>query len=505
MIKGKSTGWKNTIIWLCMVGMLLLLSACQATPEDLIVQSKAGEAFEEAIQETAEEAIGETTEVQHITRTLANDSETSRVVVDADVILPDTDQIPVAEVTNLEITQEQLDKVVKALIKNGQLYNPEVMTKERIETQILNIKLAATDLDSDLAQSNGITNLSELQEYADSIVAELVQQMEDAPSEADIDTSYDHIDVSESIYLSVDLGKEHDAEIFYSNTLIRSPTEGIRSQGIKFFNFGEIGYERSLDSNYAAEIDDDMRKSEGYQTAYATLTDLMDAMQIEDIKLKYEFVSSDSSDASNGESGERIYYPDKEYYVFVFERTFNDVPITSAFYSGGEVEELNGEMDFSKSFPNEKIEVWIEGPEVVLFRWGHPIKTTNILNDNVKINIDIDKALETMANHIMLTYSLPVYGEDKTLDLFVAVDRIELSLACIKQKDSGGEYIVSPVWDFYGDIKIKFTDEHLRSRYGADYFEYLDEDGYIDFNSSFKSLVTVNALDGTIVDRDLGY
>ena len=64
------------------------------------------------------------------------------------------------------------------------------------------------------------------------------------------------------------------------------------------------------------------------------------------------------------------------------------------------------------------------------------------------------------------------------------MNRVHLGLMRIKAKDTRGEGLLIPVWDFWGTRDFP-----------ADSGEYVDE----------QILLTVNAIDGTVIDRDLGY
>jgi|GEM_PF-6542751 len=495
------------------VGFIFFCAACQATPEEAVVQSKTGEEFEEAIQKTAEEVKSETTEVQHITKMITNDTKTTTIEVDADVILPQVNKIPVAEVGKGRISQEQLDRVIDTLIGDGEMYDPSIVTREKLEAKIVRIKKEALDMDSDLAQSNFITNMTDLQAYADERIKEIQEQMADAPSETEIDPTITNLAVStNSASIYVDDGKEYDAWIRYWNTLDSAEPGWGKSQGFEYINYGKINCDRRLDPRYADEIDEPADETEAYKNALMAVTTLMEKMQMPDIILSHSFITSDPSDLSNGESGERIYYPDKEYYVFIYSRTLNDVPIASAFYSGGKLTEEEHKLkdkeaaDFSDRISNEIIEVWLDGDDVVQFFWKMPLGIESIINDNVQISVGVEEAVEAMAKNLMLTYNKQRYGADAAVDIVIDIDRIELNLACLKVKNKAEEYIISPVWDFYGMVKVQYTEKHMDDYFSTYPDIFFAGDNYIYDNLlDFKSLCTVNALDGTIIDRGLGY
>ena len=54
-----------------------------------------------------------------------------------------------------------------------------------------------------------------------------------------------------------------------------------------------------------------------------------------------------------------------------------------------------------------------------------------------------------------------------------------------------------PVWDFFGSSKHHYTEEI----YGWG----LAEDGWLITDNLAESHITINAIDGSIIDRELGY
>ena len=98
---------------------LSLLSACQPTPEVEPVAQKDSEALIEQV-EVAEEGVADMAkapESRHITRELAEVSQKTGIdiTIDADVVLPETDAIPVARVQNGELDMSVLENIWKIL------------------------------------------------------------------------------------------------------------------------------------------------------------------------------------------------------------------------------------------------------------------------------------------------------------------------------------------------------------------------------------------------------
>jgi len=82
------------------------------------------------------------------------------------------------------------------------------------------------------------------------------------------------------------------------------------------------------------------------------------------------------------------------------------------------------------------------------------------------------------------------------------IDKIVLGYARVINKNSQDKYLLIPVWDFYGQRTIEFDHEYI-DKQNAEYGQ--TSDYMLTESFDVQPLVTANALDGTIVDRTLGY
>lgn len=71
------------------------------------------------------------------------------------------------------------------------------------------------------------------------------------------------------------------------------------------------------------------------------------------------------------------------------------------------------------------------------------------------------------------------------------VNRITLSYCRVRKRDAHDTYELVPVWDFFGNT-AKLTDGELRSEWA-------------DGEMPYDSLLTINAIDGLVIDRTYGY
>ena len=66
----------------------------------------------------------------------------------------------------------------------------------------------------------------------------------------------------------------------------------------------------------------------------------------------------------------------------------------------------------------------------------------------------------------------------------------------VKLKKIMNTFIIVPVWDFFGLSKKLYT-ENISN--------WTQEDGWLISDNLAISHITINAVDGSVIDRDLGY
>lgn len=118
----------------------------------------------------------------------------------------------------------------------------------------------------------------------------------------------------------------------------------------------------------------------------------------------------------------------------------------------------------------EKIAVSVDDSGIVGVEWLSPTSIDAILNKSVSL-LPFEKVMAIAQGKLR---DLP--NEDNSL----CVTSIELGMTRIDKEDAPMEFYMVPVWDFYG----KWNGQEHADRY---------------------SYLTINAIDGSIVDRALGY
>ena len=110
-----------------------------------------------------------------------------------------------------------------------------------------------------------------------------------------------------------------------------------------------------------------------------------------------------------------------------------------------------------------------------------------MLNENVALMpyIEIKKIAK---NQLQRTQTADEFELNSNGGKVVEINRIVFNMMRVAQKESSDSYYYLPVWDFLG----KTVDNNMETQ----------ED---DVPVSEKSFLTINAIDGSIIDRGLGY
>jgi hypothetical protein len=173
------------------------------------------------------------------------------------------------------------------------------------------------------------------------------------------------------------------------------------------------------------------------------------------------------------------------------------------------------------SWGYESLEIKVDAYGLAYVMWKFPYQITEILTDNTSIQ-PFDKIMDCFAKTALIKYSNfenmreweyiteinrepkngessgsdgirgiseePVAIDSETDDIEGHISKISLNLMRVQ---SGEEYFLIPVWDFYGDI----------TRLKKDGNETIE----MKFVQDSSILMTINAIDGSIIDRHYGY
>lgn len=493
---------KIFILFLTIIITLAFLTACQNTPEKPVVIQKDLEQMIEKAQTTPE--ISQPAELpEHFTDEITDDAKNVTVKIDAAVLLPKANAIPVLRVEKGEITQEITDILIDKLV-HGQLYKSDAdgqFDKTSIQDQILLLQSKLAD--GQVSDRQTVQNL----------IGELQQKYELAPA--------DPVPIS---------GQFENG--FGYNTLTGKLQENEKVQCVSGTTHSDAGYEtfyiwkhENSPQNSCVKYVREPNAAVGYSTgigSYITREEAYDPAStvmnkgelsnftvdqinsIPDINLTREqaeeqvaaVISALGQDYLGLYSAEKVYggsydgllnaygisNPLRCVWRLRYTRFVSGVGIT---YTS---EQCGASEDDMQAAPwsYEDMVFYIDDTGIVGFDWSAPYKTADIAveNANVKSFDDVMNVLEKM---LTVKYARQDGGRVE-----FEITGIRFGLTRITEQNKRDSGLLIPVWDFFG----KYT-QYIDQGNGKTMECVMDE--------PYRSLLTINAIDGSIIDRSLGY
>lgn len=489
---------KATHIFLLII-LLVMLSACQSTPQEKVVIGKNDGKLEEIIENSHSDIakIDKVKESEIWKETFSTKDNCVVFEIDSEIYVPEVDGFPVVYISPKNITQKMADMVLDTLIGSNTLYEEsEEMTKREIKREIINIEYAIANEYTKYKESDPeeyeylikratlrLEELYKLFESAPEVPSNTASRYFNVPDGSECEgenaplidngtLTKEQVERIESEQLAgqkvikgeVDLGKEEMAKI---EIYKYSPV----NQGIWFKN-GDVDRMITFDPIVA-----DISKDEAIDVARKAL----ESMGLEDFEL---YQTGYSRVWNQGEEEET--YAVK----FLFKRVVNNVSIShvdeSKYRSGGQ--------SFMEPWGSERIWIAIDKTGILSFRYSYPIKIDEIANDNVDI-LPFEEIKEIFKKQMQIGYAWN--ADEHIISQDVTIDRIELGLARVARRNNSGHMLV-PAWNFYGYETYTYDEQQPGGW-------QLDENNQVVISEYATSFLTINAIDGSLIDNHLGY
>lgn len=471
------------------VMMALLFSGCNdsvQTEEEIVVPKQEDEAEdtgdqssqadETQAQDAGGEGIAEQVQAPE-TYVWEGSNENVSVKVNAPVLVPQGEGFKTYRVTSRTFTQEDYDQVSQTLFQGAALWNRDYeqmeqsngFTKREIEERIARYE-------KDKAAGGKYEESGKNVSY-DDLIDEWEAMKENAPEEAII------VDVPALVSYNADTEDSEENWLYGYVTAdgqdyFVSVDNNLRDDW-RWINF-EVS-EVNAKSNF-------MPVGEGKEEGIET-----DKFPRQSLKEEAEKMIADmgfSDFASAGDEFFRTYAWDEETdalaednedgYGVHFTRTLDGIPVTYTYSDGTGVED-----GVPCSWPYEGIDIVFNTEGLASFKWTNPCHIEKLSEETVFLIpfSDIQSIFEEML--------LKKYGDfyaDSEMQVSFEIDRISLGYMRVMEKGNVMEGTMVPVWDFFGRETVTQGDDEVYT-----------------YGGSFDSWLTINALDGTIIDRDLGY
>ena len=508
-----------------MVGVLGL-SACQKNPDSSIVVNKD---FNNMIEE-AQNPEGNSVDLSELGKNyntyqtvLQDDSLGVTVYVDAKVDIPEAEQMSVIRVAQTPITQELLQKVRAVLAPGETFYDASALnteTKGEIEQQIQALRLAYKNAEQELTGEDLIMEQKEIQSSIDrwqeayESAPETIR-WEDYPSDGSLHSTAELLqsqpnndyygwlnslnpngeiysvsnDGNNGNYISIfaqnneDYGNvlrfrrsRHGFEWVSTVAVLSSPLEAADNDSYThdIWKAGE-GVPSWIGNNFLGNFieSQDEPVTLTQEQAMEMADEFLDQVGIQGFEYYYGGKYCDVQDIRNEAEFDGVTY--RTVYILQYMRKIDGAFVT---YEGASKfsESWNGGQYNKRLWPIECIEFRINDSGIVGFDYNAPLEVTETVveRSNMKSFDEIQSTFEKM---ILVTNAQQGEEDQVTIE----IDRVVLGYARISEADAFDTGLLVPVWDFKGKVTQAYGDY------------------------TYGSVMTINAIDGSVIDRGVGY
>ena len=476
---------KGLSILSCCVAMALTGCGDSMVTQDEIVTPKETEALEISTstdgntQNTLTTSIQEQVQVpEHYTCEITEGNIT--VKADADFVIPDAEGFKSYKVTPRIFVQEDYDTISRVLLDSAPLWtrDEEAMAesngfiKSELEERIAKLK--------EEKASGVIKYLNDEPMDYDALIAEFEELKKNAPEEPIICDVPAIVPDSETVgnnpkeekgclYASATV-QDEDYEVYIDNVL--APYWNAAQFHVNVNSERGVGH--SYDYMKFSDIDLPLAIDVITKNAQQIITE----MGFEDFEPAIgEYCQKFTY--SDGELAEIMYGEPR--YAIPFERTIEGIPITYTHDQGLTVD--NDEA----CWPQEAFILVFDDIGFTDFQWISPYTVEKVSDDTVFLLpfSEIQNVLEEM----MVKVKAEEYAETD-IKVTYKINEIRLGYMRVHEKGDVSEGTLVPVWDFFGSESLQYPD---------------DDSVYSNEGISYESQFTINAMDGTVINRGLGY
>ncbi len=403
---------------------------------------------QETPQETEEsqgimgEALTETLGVpENVQGEFVSESGISRVIVDAEIVVPEIDHADIIEAIPRVFTEEEITSLITRHEDEIGWYDVHSVEAYKGEMPEIDYSVAGVDM-YDL----WISNIPFDMQYSrdKDAISEIKERLSPEQAENYVWTSF-HVDYG----LSAATGK--------------------------------IGFPPSLEymrSNVSVNMGDLQPLVEG-KAADCTIS-LEEAIAMADAEVHE--ILPDYELSAYGQMPRYELGNPEQYYAFRYTRHLNGIPVNDAY--GGEGM-ATGDYGYVSGLG--VVSVVVNDGGVCLLIYDNPYDVGKTVEKNAEL-LSFDEIWDIFSRVALLSIQYLEIDENLHKN---EMEIYEVRIGYMTVLPADGTYRYTPVWDFYG----------FRNLAGTGGYTHADEQAVI----YGDSLLTINALNGTVIDRDLGY
>jgi hypothetical protein len=251
-----------------------------------------------------------------------------------------------------------------------------------------------------------------------------------------------------------------------------------------FFDNGNYGFGYNTSEPYTGV--DAVRIDMTYEQAKAKAEEFVRSIDGEDTNMMM-YASGIGYDIGTISNNTKETSP--QCYFFNFARSYNGILSKPVYYLWG----ASQDVDYNRQVQPESMSVTIDNDGICMAACQNQTEYIDTVTEDTPL-LDFNTVVDTFGQYCKEKFTW-IPDNDTTphgLSVSLNVKRVELNLMAIPEKDNLENYITVPVWDFIADEE--FADK-----------EEVDQEGNTLEGQKDISIVTINAINGTIIDREQGY
>ena len=466
---------------------ILFLAGCQSTPEKPIVQGKDSE---QLIDTAKSDASGKTIiEMLNVPDKLevsaADGSGRTTVNANAEIIIPDVQGISITRVKERNFTQAEADRILAYFIGDSEFndrykagYSSEIerliFWKSELAKETDPQKRADLQASIEKFESAGFTVPDGPQEIEPA--SRILAHGEQAVSQI---FGYSALDGNNRFLNIINNPVDHENTVVYTsekNGYAMNPGD-YYYENMKQ-NVEKVGFDPATLSQAQLNMTKEAAEAKAQEALLALGIDGMALATIDDVwggtRLEGGVAESQARHA----------------YKLRYTRSVNGTPTT---YTDNkivgnmvEVNEMTNET-FSYDWRYECVQFVIDDTGIVEFVWESPYDVVETVVESAALK-QFDEIESVFSKMILVTN----VSHQEGVSISFNISRAQLGLTRVMEKDKYDSALLIPVWDFFGTLSIEYTDSN-----GQKQTDTLDE--------IHTSQLTINAIDGSIIDRTRGY
>ena len=488
---------RSSVILILLCSMLAVTS-CQPTPNKPIVQSKNDGKLEQKI-EAAEKPPKKYIAPEKWTDSANDKSGKVTIDIDAVVSVPDTDMYPVSHVSKIEFTDKWASELLNKLSIDGKVYSIKgdlMLSKSEIAEMIQNLMNEISDPDSDI-NSPLISDdeRAELVREKEQEIADLQEYYKTAPDEfvsQEIPVEFVNSQTGSPYFeCCINMGYKTMTEIRFS---------AYSEQGGNVFINISDGIESGEIIRYTDDLENrnglDMTPEKAVALGKAFIKKLNDGdFEASLIKAGYMRIGERKENVTD--------YP--ECYEIDFTRsvegvvtTYRDDSKDFSLINDRMNEKLNRQSQFAPFLPPESIKLIITDSGVCGTIWKMPSVNVDVVNKNVEL-MEFDEITDIFKKQICVEGLITDVYDTNIVSRKIVINKAVLGMTQIREKNTYDGLLMVPAWNFYG-YEIYTYNESQPGGYILD-----EKNQYVNDQLYGHSFLTINAIDGSIINPLFGY